>query len=150
MSTKVKSAGETASAASNAPANVSPGHHQAPPPAGAPGRSVPPVDADASSHGSVASSCVREALLDHIFNSIAELADMLGVLGAKLVDAVEGEGADEALIVRHLADKVGWMADHGSALVGGYQLRGGAAQWMLPPAFHSTVSELFPKGASHG
>ncbi len=36
-----------------------------------------------------------------------------------------------------LIEQMGWMADHH----GGDDIRGGAAEWMLPPAYHDAAKE---------
>ena len=59
-------------------------------------------------------------------------------LGARIVSG--GVSAEDltvdALCVRELSAKIGFMADLAAQTCGTSQTRGGAPQWLLSPAFH--------------
>lgn len=75
--------------------------------------------------------------INQLFLCSATLASQIEQLAR---DILHNEASTAALSVamETLAQKVGFMSDQGSKIVGDPGVRGGAEAWLLPPLFHKS------------
>lgn len=85
---------------------------------------------------SATQSQIPESEAQQIGALLSEIGTEAAVLCRLILDYADQAESQSFHALHTLAQKIGYLSDLGASKVGGMVVKGGAAEWFLPPVYH--------------